>query len=203
MPSTDEWRGRTRRNSASFCLYVGGWAAVVVEGASAHTRALEPPPCSPSGFFSILLVSAYLLADRCASGLCAALFVAINIGLMAFNSGAGIVGALLVGTVCAVLTLAAGQLAITLSRHVALRLAIAAVFVVPAAVAGYHVVFALSQIGAPSLAWREVFAWLGAVCIGSSTFTRLTLISKTRPIEPERTGGEPSRPVLTAAANEG
>ena len=58
------------------------------------------------------------------------------------------------------------------------------VFAVPAAVAGYHVVFAVSQIGAPSLAWREVFACLGAVCIGVTSWMRLMVLVETRPFEP-------------------
>jgi hypothetical protein len=41
-----------------------------------------------------------------------------------------------------------------------LRVAIAAAFAIQAAIAGYHVVLVMSQIGAPSLAWREVFVRL-------------------------------------------
>jgi hypothetical protein len=43
-----------------------------------------------------------------------------------------------------------------------LRPAVAAAFAAPAAIAGYHAVLSLSQIGAPSLILREVFAWVGA-----------------------------------------
>jgi hypothetical protein len=64
-----------------------------------------------------------------------------------------------------------------------LRIAIATAFAVPAAVAGYHLVFALSQIGVPSLAWREVLACLGAVCAGGTAWMRLTVIAETRPFE--------------------
>ena len=64
-----------------------------------------------------------------------------------------------------------------------IRAIIAALFAVPAALAGYQVVFAMSQIGVPSLAWREIFACLGAVFIGGTAWTRLTIFTETRPPE--------------------
>jgi len=71
-----------------------------------------------------------------------------------------------------------------MTRSLALRIAIATAFAVPAAAAGYHMVFALSQIGVPALAWREVFACLGAVCIGVTSWTRLMVLAGTSPLEP-------------------
>ena len=111
-------------------------------------------------------------------------FVALNIGMVAFQSGAGLTGALLIATVGGALTLVLGQLAFAATRSSALRIAIATAFAVPAAVAGYHGVFAVSQLGVPSLAWREVFACLGAVCIGVTSWTRLIALTKTGPFEP-------------------
>ncbi|MGN8543679.1 hypothetical protein ACQPTN_00610 [Bradyrhizobium sp. 13971] len=64
-----------------------------------------------------------------------------------------------------------------------MRIAIATAFAVPAAVAGYHVAFALSQIGMPSQAWREMFACLGAVFLGGTAWTRLTIFAEPRPFE--------------------
>ena len=58
--------------------------------------------------------------------------------------------------------------------------------------AGYHVVFAVSNIGVPSLAWREVFASLGAVCVGGTAMTRLVVLAKTRPFEPDVVVEKPS-----------
>lgn len=75
-------------------------------------------------------------------------FVAVTVGMLAFRDGAGVFGALLIGIVSGALTLAAGQLTLTVSRSSTLRVAIATVFAVPAAIAGYQVVFALSQRGA-------------------------------------------------------
>ncbi|MBB4395123.1 hypothetical protein [Bradyrhizobium sp. ERR14] len=111
-------------------------------------------------------------------------FVALSIGMTAFQSGAGLIGALLIATAGGALTLVLGQVAVAITRSLALRIAIATAFAFPAAVAGYHVVFAVSQIEVPSLAWREVFACLGAVCIGVTSWTRLMVLVKTGPFEP-------------------
>lgn len=111
-------------------------------------------------------------------------FVALTIGMMAFPSGGGLIGALLIATAGGALTLVLGQVAFAVTRSSALRIAIATAFAVPAALAGYHVMFALSQIGVPSMAWREVFACFGAVCIGVTSWTRLNVLSETRPCEP-------------------
>ncbi|MET4121130.1 hypothetical protein ABIB85_007576 [Bradyrhizobium sp. JR1.5] len=110
-------------------------------------------------------------------------FVALGVGMLAFRDGAGVFGAPLIGIASGTLTLAAGQVAVAVSRSLTFRVAIATAFAVPAAIAGYHVVFALSQIGVPSLTWREAFACGGAVCIGGTAWTRLTLFAELRPLE--------------------
>ena len=130
-------------------------------------------------------------------------FVALTIGMMALQSGAGLIGALLIATAGGALTLVLGQIAVAVARSLALRIAIATAFAIPAAVAGYHLAFALSQIGMPSLAWREILACLGAVCIGGTTWTRLTAFAEPRPLELAGLVENPSHPVLPAAPREG
>ncbi|KRR03899.1 hypothetical protein CQ12_32585 [Bradyrhizobium jicamae] len=127
-------------------------------------------------------------------------FVAVSIGMIAFQSGTGIVGGLLVGMASGALTLAIGQVSVAVSRCWTLRIAIATAFAVPAATAGYHVAFVLSQVGVPSLAWREAFACLGAVCIGGTAWTRLTVFAETRPLE---SADNMPRSVLMTATREG
>lgn len=119
-------------------------------------------------------------------------FVALSIGMATLQSGVGVVGALLIGIAGGALTLLLGQVAFAVTRSSALRIAIATAFAIPAAVAGYHVVFALSKIGVPSLAWRELFACLGAVCIGVTSWTRLIVLAETRPFEPGGVAESPS-----------
>ncbi|QOG23234.1 hypothetical protein [Bradyrhizobium sp. SEMIA] len=130
-------------------------------------------------------------------------FVALSIGMTAFQSGAGLIGALLLGTAGGALTLVLGRIAVAVARSLALRIAIATAFAIPATVAGYHVAFALSQIGMPSLAWREILACLGAVCIGGTTWARLTAFAEPRPLELAGLVENPSHPVLPTATREG
>jgi hypothetical protein len=129
-------------------------------------------------------------------------FVAFSIGTLAFHGGAGVVGALLIAFASGALTLTVGQIVVAVSRSRILRIAIAAAFAVPAAIAGYYVIFALSQIGVPSMAWREAFACLGAVCIGGTAWTRLTVFAKTRLSVPAGAVENMPRPVLTDATHE-
>jgi len=111
-------------------------------------------------------------------------FVAVSAGMMALHSGAGALGAPLVGIAAGGMTLAVGQVAFAMTRSMILRAIIAAVFAVPASLVGYHAVLVLSQVGVPSLAWREVFACLGAAFIGGTAWTRLTVFTEPRPIDP-------------------
>ena len=121
---------------------------------------------------------------------------------MALHGGAGILGAPLVGIASGGMTLAIGQTAFAMTRSVIIRAIIAALFAVPATLAGCQVVFVMSQLGVPSLAWREVFACVGAVLIGGTAWTRLTIYTGTHPLDSGRAVRSDPQPVLTAAAHE-
>ena len=127
-------------------------------------------------------------------------FVGLYIFMMALHGGAGILGAPVVGIAAGGITLAVGQTAFAITRSVIIRAIIAALFAVPATLAGYQVVFALSQIGVPSLVWREIFACLGAVFIGGTAWTRLTVFIETRPQDSDTAVVSGPQPVLTPAA---
>ena len=130
-------------------------------------------------------------------------FVAINAGIWAFQSGAGLLGTALVAVTAGGMTLAIAQIAFAMTSSLILRAVIAAVFALPATLAGYHVALAMAQIGIPSLAWREVFACLGAVFIGGTAWTRLTVFTEPRPVERGRAVSDGPRPVLLVATREG
>jgi hypothetical protein len=130
-------------------------------------------------------------------------FVAVSAGMAAFHSGAGILRAPLVGIAAGGMALAAGRTAFAMTRFTILRAAIAAAFAVPAAIAGYHVVFAMSQLGMPSLAWREVFACLGAVFIGGTVWKRLAVFAEPRPLDLGRVVPSASPAGLSAATRDG
>jgi len=128
-------------------------------------------------------------------------FVGLCVFMLALHGGAGILGAPLVGIAAGGMTLAIGQTAFAMTRSVITRAIIAALFAVPATLAGYQVVFAMSQVGVPSLVWREVFACLGAIFIGGTAWTRLTIFTETRPLDLDTAVGRDPQPVLTAAAH--
>lgn len=129
-------------------------------------------------------------------------FVGLNVFMMALHSGAGIFGAAIAGIATSGVTLAIGQTAFAMTRSVIIRTIIAALFAVPATLAGYQVVFVMSQFSVPSLVWREVFACLGAIFIGGTAWTRLTILTETRPLDSGRAVGSDPQPVLTAAAHQ-
>jgi hypothetical protein len=129
-------------------------------------------------------------------------FVAINAGIWAYHSGAGLIGAPFIAIVAGGMTLSIAQIAFAMTRSIILRAVIAALFALPATFAGYHVALAMAQIGVPSV-WQEVIACFGAAFIGSTAWTRLAVSRETRPVEPGRAIGGSSQPVLTAAAREG
>jgi hypothetical protein len=130
-------------------------------------------------------------------------FVAINAGMWAWHSGAGLLGTPLVAVAAAGITLAFAQIAFAMTQSLFMRAVIAAVFALPATFAGYHVAVAVAQIGVPSLLWQEGFAYLGAVFIGGAAWRRLTMFDECRPVEPGRAVSHDSCPVLTSAAPKG
>ena len=85
-------------------------------------------------------------------------FAGLTAGLAAFHGGAGVLGALAVGAAAGIATLIAGQLAFAATRSIIIRAAVALLFAVPAAIAGYHATLGLAEIGVPSQSWREAFA---------------------------------------------
>ena len=129
-------------------------------------------------------------------------FVAINAGIWAYHSGAGLLGTPLVAVAAGGMTLAIAQITFAMTQSLFIRAVIAAVFALPATFAGYHVVLAMAQIGVPSLAWREVFTCLGAVFIGGTAWTRLTILTEPRPLDSNTAVGSGPQPVLTAAAHQ-
>ena len=72
----------------------------------------------------------------------------LTAGLASFDSGGGVVGALIVGFLAGGATLALGQIGFVSTRTPLLRVIIGLLYAVPATVAGYQVSFALSGIRA-------------------------------------------------------
>jgi hypothetical protein len=91
------------------------------------------------GFFGWLLFTLAVYALPFSASLTA--------GLAAFHSGAGAIGAIVVGIIAGAVTLGAGQFAFAVVGSPLIRAAIALLLATPAAVAGYHATLALAHIG--------------------------------------------------------
>jgi hypothetical protein len=175
---------------------------VVVEGATVRPFVTE---------ISTMLVIGFILSTAGIGFFCWLLFTltvyalpffaGLMAGRAAFHSGSGVIGALVVGILAGVATLAIGQIAFATLRTPLIRAAIALLFAVPAAIAGYHATFGLAHIGIPSEAWREAFAIVGAVLVGGTAWARMSLFVP--PYIDRRGAGGPASFPLAGATRDG
>jgi len=103
-------------------------------------------------------------------------FAGVTVGLVTY-SGSGPIGAIIVGAIASGVTLVAGQIAFTTLRSPLIRVAIALVFAMPAAVAGYHATLGLAHIGIPAEGWRQAVAIVGAIVVATTAWARLGLFA--------------------------
>jgi hypothetical protein len=108
-------------------------------------------------------------------------FAGVSTALWAFHTGAGWLGAIVVGLIAAALTLAAGQFLLTVVQPLWARMLIALVIVAPAAIAGYHATHGIVKHTMPSEAWQIVFSLIGAVAVGATAFTRMAAMTAAVP----------------------
>ena len=120
------------------------------------------------GFFCGLLFLLAVYALPVLAGATAALF--------AYHTGLGPIGAVLVGMIVGTVTLVGGQIAVAAVRS-SIRVAIALLFAVPAAIAGYRATRGLAHIGVPAEGWREALALIGAIIVGGAAWTRMTPVA--------------------------
>lgn len=100
-------------------------------------------------------------------------FIGLNAGTWAYGTGAGWLGAILVGFAAAGLTLAVGQGLLLLIRPIWARLLIALVFVTPAGIAGFYATLGIVKHMMPSETWQLIFAVIGAIAVGVTAFLRV------------------------------
>lgn len=108
-------------------------------------------------------------------------FIGLNAGTWAYGTGAGWLGAILVGLVAAALTLAVGQGLFMLIRPIWARLLIALGFVAPAGVAGFYTTLGIVKHMMPSETWQLIFSVIGAVAVGVTAFLRIAGMLATGP----------------------
>ncbi len=108
-------------------------------------------------------------------------FAGVSTGLWAYHTGAGWLGAIVVGLLGAALTLGIGQFLLIIVQPLWARMLIALVFVAPAAIAGYHATHGIVKHTMPSEAWQIVFSIVGAVAVGATAFMRVAAMAAAVP----------------------
>jgi len=108
-------------------------------------------------------------------------FAGISTGLWAYHTGAGWLGAIVVGLLGAALTLGIGQFLLIVVQPLWARMLIALVFVAPAAIAGYHATHGIAKHTMPSESWQIVFSIVGALAVGATAFMRVAAMAAAVP----------------------
>jgi hypothetical protein len=104
-------------------------------------------------------------------------FAAIATSLAAYHSGSGAIGAILVGFIAGAVTVAAGNIAVATACSPLVRAAVALLFAVPAAIAGFYATLGLANIGVPAEGWRQAFALIGAIVVGATAWVRMAVVT--------------------------
>ncbi|OJX78562.1 hypothetical protein [Magnetospirillum sp. 64-120] len=113
-------------------------------------------------------------------------FVGVTIGIWSFHTGAGALGAIVVGLVAAAATFGIAQLLLAFVPWAWARLLIVAVYATPAAVAGYSATHGIAQMAMPSPVWQTIFSVVGAIAVGITAVVRVSGIAAP-PGQPGRT----------------
>ncbi|UJX44208.1 hypothetical protein [Xanthobacter sp. YC-JY1] len=101
------------------------------------------------------------------------LFAAISSGTWAYHTGAGWLGAIIVGLIAGGVTLGIGQVLLAIVRPMWARLLVALAFVAPAVFAGYHATHGIAKLTMSSETWQIVFSIIGAIAIGITTLMQV------------------------------
>ncbi|WP_066779598.1 hypothetical protein [Sphingomonas sp. CCH5-D11] len=121
------------------------------------------------------------------------LVAGISAAMLAYESGAGLLGAGIVGFLVGVVTLSIGQVLFSQARSPVLRALTAAMFAAPAAVAGFSVAHRIMIAGDASDPWAVTFGIVGAVVTGGVAIAKVSALAS------DDTGGAS----LQAAATRG
>lgn len=135
-----------------------------------------------SGAFALI---AWLIFNLSAYSL--PFFVGVTAASYAYGNGAGLVGAGIVGLIAGALICALGQTAFSMARSAITRGLLAALFAVPATVAGYYSTAGIVEVCVPGHGWRLAFSVAGAAVTGVIAYMRLAEFA---PLRPERGGAE-------------
>lgn len=100
------------------------------------------------------------------------LFVAFLAGSATYRGDNGIVAALAVAAIAAIILLAVAQLALAFAKSDLTRAAIGVAFAAPAAVAGYHAVHGIAAATMPTSGWQFAVSILGAAIVAAASWAQ-------------------------------
>jgi hypothetical protein len=99
--------------------------------------------------------------------------LALEAARFAYDTGAGWIGAGIVGFVAGVGSFVVLAWLFDTLRAPVLRLAVALIFAAPAAVAGYALVHGVTREAVPADIWRQILSIAGGLFVGCSALARL------------------------------
>jgi hypothetical protein len=102
------------------------------------------------------------------------LFVGVAACHLAWQSGAGLMGSLVLSALAGGATLFAGQFLVAILRGAAAQAAIRLVFAAPAAIAGYSAGHGVAAIGGASPAWQLLLGAGTGCCVALTAIGRLS-----------------------------
>jgi hypothetical protein len=111
------------------------------------------------------------------------LFAAVGAGLATYHSGSGPIAAIIVSGIAGSITLIAGQVAFVTLRSPLIRATIAALFALPAAVAGYHAALGVAHIAVPAESWQQAMAVGAAITVAATAWARMAFPPRPMPCE--------------------
>jgi len=126
----------------------------------------------------LMLLGVVLVGVMCVVAYTLAIYaLPFMLGLLAarfaYETGAGLLGAGVVGLAAGAAAWGLLLLLFTTLRSPLLRLIVALVFAAPAAVAGYFLVHGIAREAVPSEVWRQIFCVIGGALVGLAAFGRL------------------------------
>lgn len=98
-----------------------------------------------------------------------------------FASGAGLLAAIAVAALAAIVTLALAQLLLGFARSPATRISVALAFALPAGLAGYHAMRGIAAAIMPASVWQDVLPMVAAVTIAVVAWNRFGTAPSERP----------------------
>lgn len=104
-------------------------------------------------------------------------FVAVTVGHALYTSEVGLIGAIAAAFFAGAATLILGQIAFATIRSMPIRLALGALYALPAGIAGFHAVKGLSGLGRAGETWTLAFAAVGAIIIGVTAWARVAALA--------------------------